>query len=341
MDTRILAGMAGQHGLLSRRDLEARGFSSPEVRRLARAGDLVSVRRGWWTTGQHWQTLDDHRGRPRLRALAAGLALQHPFVFSHDSAALLWGLPTLRPRREFVHVTRDPVLGGRGEHGVKHHTAPYSPEQVVQVAGFDCLDIPRTVADLGRQHGFLTGVVAADAARHRGVALGALWSAVEPMVHWRGVRAVRRAILESTRGAESVGETLARMLVRELGLPEDPETQFPVVTPRGVLWCDLRVGNHVFEFNGLVKLLPPELGGVATRQVAEVVVAAAERQSLLRSERLGVSNLIWSDVWGQGRDAARTRLAREYAATERTYGRTLQPHLAEQAMRLRGRRWAS
>ena len=94
---------------------------------------------------------------PRLRAVAAGLATRSGFVFSHDSAAHLLGLPFLRPRRELVHVTRPGVVGSRHQHGVKHHRAPFLATQVVRAGGWRCLDLARTALDLAREHGYDAG----------------------------------------------------------------------------------------------------------------------------------------------------------------------------------------
>lgn len=339
MDTRIRACLT-RDGLASHAALVARGFTPDDLHRLVADGSLVRVRRGWYAEAEHWASLDEYAARPRLRAIAAGLATRNGFVFSHDSAAHLLGLPLLRPRREFVHLTRPGVVGSRHQHGVKHHTAPFLESQVVRVDGWRCLDLARTSLDLAREHGYDAGLCAADAALHLGATRAELRAAEERMRNWPHVRTVRAVVDDARPGAESVGETLMRTLVLELDLAEAPEPQFPVLTPSGVAWCDLRVGNHVFEFDGRVKYLPVTAGGVADRDVAEVVMAEKQRESYVRAEGLGMSRLTWEDVFGSGRGRARRRIAREYAATRARLGDVLPPRLAEQAARIRagGRR---
>lgn len=338
MDTRLLAAMARQHGLVSHREIRRLGFTLEDLRRMRRSGELVPVRRGWYTSAETWAALDEHTGARRLRAIAAGLSIRVPFVFSHESSAYLQGLPVLRPATEIVHVTQPRAIGGRTDRGVKHHIAAFRDADTVVHDGLTCLDLPRTAVDIAREHGYDLGLAAIDSARHRGVSVAQLESVVERMRFWPGVVTAREALANSRGGVESIGETLTRTLVGELGLEEEPETQFPVLTDKGVVWCDLRVGNHVFEFHGRIKLLPPDLGGVATHQMADVVTDAAERSSLIRAEGLGVSDLTWRDVWGPGRQAALRRIDREWHASERAYGTRLAPDLAAKVAHLRGRR---
>ncbi len=122
--------------------------------------------------------------------------------------------------------------------------------------------------------------------------------------------------------------------MHELGIGH-PETQFPVETQRGVAWCDIRVGNHVFECDGRIKYLPAERGGVTTVPPETVVWEEKKRQTLVCAEGLGMSRIVWSDLWGDGRVAARSRLRAEYAVTVARFGETLAPHLARNAEKLR------
>ena len=80
-----------------------------------------------------------------------------PYVLSHDSAALVLGMPVLLGEPELVHVTRWEVLGGRTTTGVKHHRAPFTPRQVVEVGGVPVLEEARTAVDIAREGGLLPG----------------------------------------------------------------------------------------------------------------------------------------------------------------------------------------
>jgi hypothetical protein len=260
-------------------------------------------------------------------------------VMSHDSAARELGLALLRPTRELVHITRPDVRGSRTEHGVKHHGAVYRDSQVVDVEGIPVLDMARTSVDMVREHGLPGGLPTLDSALRLGVARSDLRRAVVSMKYWPNVRVARQAVELADPGAESVAESLGRLLVKELGLGE-VETQFPVPVTGGVAWCDLRVGCHVFEVDGRVKYLRSGEGGVATRPVEDVLWDEKRRQREVCANGLGMSRIIWEDFWPPRRGAALRRLAAEYAVTRDRYGERLPPRLEEFARAMRGRRSA-
>jgi hypothetical protein len=338
MESRVLAAVAAGHGLVTATQLSVLGFRPRRVAGWVRSGELVSVRRGVYTTAQLWSEWDQFRDRPLARVRAAHLTLTVPHVFSHDSAALLLGLPLVRPESADVHVTRSHVHGSRIRYGVRHHGATYSRHDVVVVDDLPTLDIPRTVADLARTHGYRVGLVAADGALQLGVTRGELVAAYAPMSCWPGVTSARAAVEDADPGAESVGETLARELVAELGLGPI-ETQFPVLAGGGLYWCDLRVGCHLFEFDGRVKFRSVDLGGVADEGAEQAIWDERKRQQQVCAEGLGMSRLTWSDFWGTARERAKRRLLAEYAVTEARFGPSLAVRLEESARRLRGRRY--
>lgn len=317
--------------------LHALGLDPRAVARLVRTGRLVAVRRGVYTTAELWASWDEYAARPLARIRASELTITVPHVHSHDSAALLQGVRLVRPQDAEVHVTRPGVRGSRIRHGVRHHGAPYATHQVVRVDGLRALDVPRTVADLGRLHGYRAGLVAADGALQDGVPRHQLRAALEPMVSWPGITQARAAVEDAVLGAESVGETLARELVTELGRGV-PETQFPVRIPSGIAWCDLRVGCHVFEFHGRLKLRSVARGGVAEASAEQVAWDERRRERDVCAEGLGASRIYWDDLWGTARDHALQRLERELSVTEQRFGRVLPAHLAELAARIRHQR---
>jgi hypothetical protein len=240
-------------------------------------------------------------------------------VLSHESAARELGLAILVPDEEWIHVTRRGVRGGRSEHGVKHHLAPYQLDQVVEIERMPVLDAARTAVDIAREHGYVHGIVACDAARQLGAVLGDLWAAVEPMTCWPEVTVVRECIQDSDAGAESVGETLGRLLLREIGLGPI-ETQFEVRDGSALARCDMRVGRQLYEFDGRKKYMRRDRGGLAIVDPEEVVWREKQREDWLRGYRLGMSRLVWADYWGPRREMAKARLLREYQATCAAYG---------------------
>jgi hypothetical protein len=207
------------------------------------------------------------------------------------------------------------------------------------VQGLHVTGIGRTALDLGREHGFTAGVVACDGALRRGVTRGQLEAQLATMLCWPGITASREAVLYADPGAESVGESLSRLLLDELDLGV-VDTQFPVRTASGTFWCDLRIGRHLFEFDGRVKYVRIEEGGVADRDPGDVVWDEKNRERLLVAEGLGVSRIIWDDLWGRARERAKHRLRAEYALTVNRFGTVLPPHLAAFAREMRGSRLA-
>lgn len=327
MRPRLAALAARQSGLVTRRQAVECGYTERELRtHTAVDGAWVVVRRGVYVDRAVWDRLDDD-GSWRLRDRAARLVMTAEHVLSHDSAARSLDLPFLAPPRRLVHVTRPGVGGSRTEHGVKHHLSRLKPDQHQSEDGLRVTSVARTAVDLAREHGFLTGVTACDAALRRGVTRAQLTGQLDSMTCWPRITRARAAVEHADAGAESVGESLARMLVLELGIGP-VSTQFPVRTERGIAWCDLRVGCHVFEFDGRIKYLRGADGGVADRPVNDVLWDEKRRQHDVCSAGLGMSRIVWDDLWGAARVRALARLRAEYAVTRTRFGDQLPEHLA-------------
>ena len=160
-----------------------------------------------------------------------------------------------------------------------------------------------------------------DGVRRQGVALTELWATLEPMWRWPDVTTARAAVAASDHRAESAGESLMRLLVEELGLgPIQPQFELR----DGVRWarCDLRVGRHLFEFDGRRKYERVAEGGLA-RDPARALWEEKTRQDWLLGYQLGMSRMIWADLWGDRRRAAKERIAREYALTCARFGTSI------------------
>ncbi len=337
MRPRLAALAATQSGLITRRQAIRAGYTERELRTsTAVHGPWVAVRRGVYADRSLWEGLDERDGRWRLRDRAAQLTMSSEHVLSHDSAARSLELPFLRPRVALVHVTRPGVGGSRTEHGVKHHLSRLVPPRQVAADRLPVTSLARTALDLAREHGFETGVTACDAALQRGATYADFASQLDTMTCWPNITRARAAVEHADAGAESVGESLARLLVEELGIGA-AQTQFAVRTPRGTAWCDLRVGCHVFEFDGRIKYLRQQEGGIASRPVNEILWDEKRRQNDVCAAGLGMSRIIWDELWGEARKRTLARLRSEYDVTCARFGWRLPEHLAafdrEQAVR--------
>lgn len=315
----LSAAARRQHGLVTRTQCLLAGLSERSLRTLTRpGGDWVVVRRGAYVDRAVWDDLDETR-RLGLHDRAAHLALGNAALLSHDSAARAWDLPTLRPHRELTHVTRFGVWGSRTEHGVKHHLTR-QPVPAVDRQGLPATDLARTAVDLGREHGVPAGVVACDAALARGASRAEMEREVARMRSWPHVTEARAAVELARPGAESPGESLARLLVRELGAGE-PETQFPVRLGDGrTAWADLRLGRLLVEFDGRVKYRGRDSGGLADAPADEVVWRERRREVLVESDGYVSSRVVWDDLFGVRRERALRRLARDLDRARAMYG---------------------
>ncbi len=342
MRPRLRALAATQGGLFTRGQAVEVGYRERELRtHTAVHGPWVVVRRGVYAERGLWDSLSAYDGQARLRDLAVHLTMQTEHLMSHDSAARALGIPVFRPRRELSHITREGVGGSRTERGVKHHLTRLGILHTVRVDGMRVTGPARTAIDLAREHGPVAGVIACDhvlnarAGHH--LDKRDLRAVTATMWCWPGSTAARAAIDLADPGAESVGETLTRLLVDELGLGVC-ETQFPVRIGDSVVWTDLRVGCHVFEFDGRVKYRDRSRGGVADRAIEDIVWDERERQRKICAEGLGMSRVTWDELFGAERARTKLRLASEYAVTVARFGELLPPHLASFAERMRGRR---
>ncbi|HWJ11007.1 MAG TPA: hypothetical protein VNS46_16620 [Nocardioides sp.] len=341
MHPRVLAAIAANGGLITRAQALDLGVSPSEIRGALhrRSGDpaarWVVLRRGVYTTWEVWEALDEYVGRPLLRARAAGLAARRGWVLSHDSSCQLQGIPVLRPDVPLAHLTRPGWTNAWTEYGVKHHLARFGPDQVVEVDGTKALDLARTAVDMGREHGFRHGLVACDAVMRRGVTRTDLEAALAVMVCWPGRRAARRAVALADPGAETVLETLARELVLEAGIGE-PQTQFPVRTDRGIVWCDIVVGNHVIEPDGEIKYTAVADGGLSA-DPRRTVFDEKLRERAITDRRLVVTRVVWEDHWGRRRAQAIARLQRDHAESVERFGADLPEELVRDAVEIRSR----
>jgi hypothetical protein len=324
----LVATAMRQGGLVTRAQARDAGCRGPELRSLtAVGGEWVVVRRGVYVERLVWQGLDELE-RWKLRDRAAHLTCRLPHELTHDSACRLHDLPLVAMKRDLSHLSRPDVQGSRTEHGVKHHRGPVPSPDAQRVDGIPVTGTARSALDVAREHGLMTGMAACDAAMRQGVSRTQLDDELATMAHWPGVVSARDSAALADPRAENAGESLARHLVLELGIG-DPQPQFAVRLDGRIVWCDLRVGNHVFEFDGRIKYRPLSEGGVATKSAEEVVWAEKARERLVCAEGLGVSRIIWSDFFGAARDRARRRLLAEYAGTVTRYGTRLPDPLAE------------
>ncbi|MEQ6902846.1 type IV toxin-antitoxin system AbiEi family antitoxin domain-containing protein [Nocardioides sp. YIM 152588] len=319
MNARALALMARQWGLITRPQAVRAGMQPDQIDRLVRRGVWTIVRRGVYAEASYAATFTSERDQRLLRDRAASLRIRAAHVWSHHSAAYLLGLEVLHQRPAVTHVTRPGVIGSHHRYGVTHHLAPYAPRDVIEIDGVRCLRPARTALDIAREHGFRHGLVAADAALRSGTTRGDLELGVAVMRYWPGVTTARDVIASASPDTDSAGETLARLMVTSLGHGV-PEVQLGLTADGRTAWCDLRLGRHVFEFDGRVKYQRLDEGGIATGPAGDVVWREKRRQDFVCGFKLGMSRLVWDDLLQPSWERTARRLNREYRETCRLFG---------------------
>ncbi len=317
MRPELAALAAQQHGLVTRAQALDRGYRERELRTLTRpAGDWVTVRRGVYCLRTLWTSYDD-RGRQRLRILAVFLCATKPLVASHASAALLHGLELLTTG-ELIHMTRTGVLGGRTEHGVDYHPARIPPEDVVSVLGRACTSLARTAVDVAREEGYLAGLVVADQVLRCGVPRTELDRVMSGMTNWPHATRARAVVADADALAQSVGETVARPVLTELGFGR-PQLQYMLTDGTRTTYSDFRISWHTFEMDGKAKY---DVDGpfARGRTAQQILWDEKQREDFVRGHDLGVTRFGWADLWGRPRREFQARCHRDIEATIRRVG---------------------
>lgn len=295
--------------LLLRRDALEEGFSDDELARLTRSRDWTRLRRGAYLDGG---APGGGAARHRLLVTATIGQLRRPAVVSHQSAAVLLGLPLWDVPLDRVHVTRRPPAWNDTSRALFVHVAHLDDDEVVDAGGLTVTSPARTAVDLARCLPHDRAVVALDAALHAGLLTRAgLTDALARCTGRPGARSARRAVDASDGRSESVGESRSRVLLHALGLAPTA-LQFPVRTAGGVLlgrtdfaWEDRRL---VGEFDGRVKygrLLRPG------QEPGDAVFEEKRREDAIRDEGWGVVRWTWADLAAPARRGARVQRARD------------------------------
>ena len=210
-------------GVFDLAQAQAAGWSLAALRHAITVGRIRRVRRGMYIGAEPvGSSAFARRELVAVNNAVAAMKAVRGSTISHRSAALWHGLPVLDAATPCVTVApgRSP-----NQPSVHIHRARLSIGHIDRVARVPVTDVPRTIVDLGREHGFDESVVAADAAlRNRTVSLTGLNNTLYDCRGWPGTRAARAAIAFSDRRSESVLESLSRVQIHRFDLPA-PELQ--------------------------------------------------------------------------------------------------------------------
>lgn len=278
-----------------RRDLAADGFSTDDLARMTRNGELVHLRRGAYAEPA------DPDLEPRLahlRLIAGTVPQCAPgVVLSHTSAATVHGLPVWQEHLGRVHLTRDRRGGGQKRRWVQIHGAPLDPVDVTEDDRQSLTTLARTVVDLGRSLPLAQSVAAGDVALTR-LDRKALDAVLRRQAGWTGIGRARRAVTLLDPRSESAGESFSRVVFHENKLPT-PEPQYRVCTPDGrfVGRCDFGWPEFgvLGEFDGRKKY--GRLLRKPGQTAEDVLIEEKRREERLRALGWVVIRWMWADLY--------------------------------------------
>jgi hypothetical protein len=290
--------------LLSAAALRTRGIPTPE-----RAAGLIRVRRGIYLAESAWpDTEREARHFVRMQAVAA--ATSEP-VFSHESAAVLWGIPVVG-RLGGVHLMAAGKVGRRTRGDVVWHNHRLDDRDVVEIDGFTATSLERTLFDLAASRTPEAGVAAIDAGVRPhflsglgtpvlGPAKDELLEAFKARRRARGVRQALGCAAFADPRSGSAGESVSRWNLHRLGFPA-PELQVPFERDDGgfdIVDFDWPEHHRFGEFDGFGKYVRERY--TKGRTIEEVVWAEKQREDRVRRHRPFGSR--WG--WPEALDAAR------------------------------------
>ncbi|MDM7854868.1 hypothetical protein [Cellulomonas alba] len=220
----------------------ARDFARDAVARRVRGGDWERIGWGIYLPRAPARAAEDTAAAAVRRRVALAHAigvhrrLSTDHWFSHETAALIWGLPTLDPPSS-THLIQRHSAGARSDPQVVHHVAAVGSADVIVHRGLPVTSLDRTVLDCARTLAPAAGLVVADAALAAGVVREELLGRLEGVRGRPGARRARAVIDLADPGAESAGESFMRFVLLRDGLPR-PSTQVRVVTRTATYWAD-------------------------------------------------------------------------------------------------------
>ena len=255
---------------------------------------------------------DDVAGVHRLLVRATLGGLRRSAVVSHQSAAVLHGLPLWDVALDRVHVTRRPPAWNIAGNVLCCHVARLHEDEIVDIGGVQVTSVVRTALDLARSLPHEAAVVALDAALHGGLLHhDVLRARLFDIAGTPGSRSAARAVSFADGRSESVGESRSRVILARWNLAPSA-LQFEVRTAAGELAgrTDFAWEEHgvLGEFDGRVKygrLLRPG------QHPGDAVFEEKRREDAIRDEGWGVVRWVWSDLQVPHRFATRIRRALE------------------------------
>ena len=268
-----------------------------------------SIRRGVSVDRAAYAILSyEHQHLVKMRAVAATRV--RSVVFSHASAALLWGIPIVGPELRLVHLRNFARPTTQSQRGIRWHNDLIRDEEVTERFGLRVTSFEQTVLDLACSLPFAPAVAVLDHAirarvqlstepggdteERAGVPRDWLIESLASQKGMRGVRQARASAEFADARSGSPGESLSRAAMHLMHFPA-PVLQQPFVRPDGgfdIVDFDWPEYGCFGEFDGFGKNVREEYtGGLPT---AEVVILEKQREDRIRTRRPHAARWEWT-----------------------------------------------
>lgn len=281
------------------------GLTANDLQGLVRRGHLDRVAHGAYVCPAALTTATARH----LAAVRALVRARPAVAASHLSAAVVHDLPVLRDDLARLHLTHRRHTGQtRRRAAYTLHRRP-APDVFTEVGGLHVVVPALAVLGTVLVAGVRSGIAAADGALRRGlVSPGELEDWLRRMRHTPGLGAARHVVAHASPTAESAGESLARLVLVDLGYVVIPQFRIVLEGGRVLARVDFYLPELgvVVEFDGRVKY--------EGHEGAAALAAEKKREDGIRALGYGMARLVWADLF----DHDRVRAAVEQAARTAT-----------------------
>lgn len=308
-------------GFITRPEILDSGYHDRDIREARSTGLLTRIGAGLYALSATYVPLTPE-AKHLVRCRAVTQRLGAGVVLTHQSAALVHGMPVWGLDLDEVQLTRRDGMRGRHEAGAYHHIGRIEDSQIVEINGVLTVPPARAVWEVACAGSSESGLVTADGALHaKLVSDDTLREVAEHFAHWQGSRSARLALSLADGRAESPGESRSRHLFWRFNIPS-PDLQFRIRSRDGrtIARTDFawELYRHLAEFDGRIKY-----DGTFGDASFATVFGEKKREDLVRAEMWGLSRLIWANLEARAAASTAYRVKADLERSRSTYGRTI------------------
>lgn len=300
------------HGFVTRSQVFRTGGDDHTIADWLRNSTLVRIGPGLYAS-KLYRALPT-REQHLVRARAVATRFDDRVAFSHQTAALIYGMATWGVDLGDVHVTRLDTGRARRHAGVTHHRRSVEELEIHAVQpGITATSPARVAWDIATCNPVEASLVTIDSGLRMGL-FGEADLRTTALAHgdWPGARRAKVSFCLATDHSDSPGETRLRYLMYRAGIPK-PVPQFPIYRADGSFigrtdfaWPEYR---HIAEFDGLMKY--SSSGDLAKEKA---------REDDLRRAGWGVTRIVWSQLAPSLQPALVDELRRALADSRQQFG---------------------